>query len=382
MRTILIATGIYEPDIGGPASFARVIAPDLAETNAVTLVTYSSVRHYAPDSQQKFKVIRIWRSWPKLIRHIFYTIAVLRNAKKADMLFALSAMNAGLTVMVVSRLFKKDYVVRVAGDYAWETAMNRGTTKLGIDEFQKAKRTGRSAVLHKLQTLVCQRATRISVQSHYFKNIVHGWGVPLEKIHVVNNGVEFKKSELSQEQARKQLAIAGTLLVSVGRLVPWKGFRMLIKIMPKLLTINPFARLVIIGSGPDEKYLASMVRHMGLDRKVFLVGQKSHAELAVYLAAADVFVQNTGYEGFSHQLVEALCAGVPVITTEVGGNPELIDQGKNGFMVRYNDEFEIIEAIKALWSAPAIRAQFIAEGYRTAQRFTIKRMIDETKAIL
>src|SRR3989344_5962770 len=58
--------------------------------------------------------------------------------------------------------------------------------------------------------------------------------------------------------------IPGTILLSVGRLVPWKGFRLLIKLMPQFLEINPFFRLIIVGSGPDREYLLSMIRHMNL----------------------------------------------------------------------------------------------------------------------
>ena len=94
---------------------------------------------------------------------------------------------------------------------------------------------------------------------------------------------------------------------------------MLIKLMPQLLQVNQFFRLVIVGDGPDMKMLQSVVRNLGLERKVFLVGRKTPAEVALYYAAADMFVLNTGYEGFSHQVLEAMQAGVPVITTACGG---------------------------------------------------------------
>ena len=117
---------------------------------------------------------------------------------------------------------------------------------------------------------------------------------------------------------------------------------------------------------------------MNLDRKVYLVGKKSQEEMAVYLAASDIFVLNTGYEGFSHQLLEVMAVGVPVITTSVGGNKEIMHQGENGFVVRYNDEFNLKEAIRTVWQIPEMRDRFIEGGERTAKLFNVDSMYDET----
>ena len=112
------------------------------------------------------------------------------------------------------------------------------------------------------------------------------------------------------------------------------------------------------------------------------MGRKSAAELAWYLAAADLFVLNTGYEGFSHQLLEAMQAGVPVITTTAGGNRELIVQGQNGLMVRYNDEFNLLEAIKAVWKQPELQEKLAANARHTVAAFSAERMYDQTRALL
>ena len=202
-----------------------------------------------------------------------------------------------------------------------------------------------------------------------------------EKIKLIYNGVDFQPSALSTEEARVKIGIAGNIILSAGRLAPWKGFRMLVKIMSQLLVINQFFRLVIVGDGPERSVLAAMIKNLRLDKKVYLVGKKSREELAVYLAAAELFVYNTGYEGFSHQILEAMTAGVPVVTTTAGGNPELIEQGENGFMVKYNDEFNLSEAIKTLWQTPNLRQRFIEAGKTTAQHFSVEKMLKETTAI-
>jgi len=108
----------------------------------------------------------------------------------------------------------------------------------------------------------------------------------------------------------------------------------------------------------------------------------SGQELPTYLRAADVFVLNSGYEGFSHQILEAMLCEVPVIASAVGGNREIIQQGKNGFLVPYNDEFNITEAIKAIWNSQEILREIVSAGSKTADKFNMARMYQETVKIL
>jgi len=149
-----------------------------------------------------------------------------------------------------------------------------------------------------------------------------------------------------------------------------------------LLSINQFFRLVIVGSGPEQKPLEAMVKNLGLHNKVHLVGKKSREELENFMAGSEMFILNTGYEGFSHQIIEVMAAGLPVITTAVGGNKEIVNQGENGFMVKYNDEFNLIEAIKTLWQVPEMKTRFIDEGRKTAEHFNDEKMFEETVKIL
>jgi len=387
MHRILICTGLFPPDIGGPASYAATLANALMERGfSVEILTYSGGRKIKPKEKDeksrpqagKFKVVRVSRKWPKGLRHLIYFFKALSLAKRSDVVLALNAVSAGLPALWAAKARKKKFFVKIVGDYAWETAVNLGKTYLLIDDFQKTKKHGWIGILHKYQVKTCKEADGVIVPSRYLAEMVKNWGVPEGKIKVIYNGVDFKPLDISKEEARKKIGIAGNIILSIGRLVPWKGFRMVIKIMPRLLEINQFFRLVIVGDGPERKTLESIVKNLRLENKVYLVGRKSKEELAVYMAAADIFVLNTAYEGFSHQILEAMAAGLPVITTAVGGNREIIRQGENGFMVKYNDEFNLIEAIKTVWQMEELRTRFIEEGAKTVEHFSPERMIEET----
>ena len=382
MKKILIVTGIFPPDIGGPASYAETVGQKLSDDFKVSVVTYSSVRKFSEDKKFNFKITRVWKKLPWFLRHLTYFCKIFFKSKHNDIIFSLSTINGGIAGLMSAKFFKKKFFIRIVGDYAWQSAVLKRKTDLLIDDFQKSKKSGWIRLLFWLQSFICRKADVIIVPSEYISELVRGWGVPKEKVEVVYNGSDFKPAELSKEDSRKKIGIAGNIILSYGRLVPWKGFRMLIKIMPKLLEINQFFRLVIVGEGPELKTLQTMVKNMGLEKKVYLIGKQSKEQLAVYLAAADVFVLNTGYEGFSHEILEAMLAGVPVVTTCVGGNKEIIHQGKNGFMVKYNDEFNLIEAIKTVCQKPELQKMFTENGKETAKYFSVEKMLEKTIKLL
>lgn len=377
-KKVLIVTGIYPPDIGGPASYTKAVAKKLAENCAVTLITYSSVRKDPADQAMKFKIFRIWKKMPWWWRHFAYAWRIFWEARRHEIIFICSTLNGGLPSIAAGRLFKKKIFIKIVGDYSWQVAVEKGKTILLIDDWQKADKSGWPGLLWRFQSWVVRKSDDVIVPSHYLAKMVEGWGVAPDKISTIYNGADFNPLELSKEEARQKIGIAGNLILYWGRLAPWKGLRLLVKIMPKLLEINQFFRLVIVGSGPEEKNLKMMIRNMRLEKKVYLVGSKSHEELAVYMAAAEMFVLNTAYEGFSHDILEAMKAGVPVITTPAGGNREIIHQGENGFMVKYNDEFNLVEAIKTVWNTPELKARFIENGKKTASHFSVEKMLTET----
>ena len=378
MQKILIATGIFPPEIGGPASYSKVLAEKISGQFYVTVITYSAIFNCTKDKKLPYKVVRIWKRTPWLLRHFLFFCKIIRLARKSDVIFSLNAVSSGIPAILAARIWHKKFFVKIVGDYAWEMAVNKQRTSLLIGDFQNSAKKGKIRLLHALQSWTCRKADGIIVPSEFLKKVVKGWGILPDKIRLIYNEVDFKKSNLSQEEARKKIGIPGNIITSIGRLVPWKGFRLLVKVMPELLKISQFFRLVIIGDGPDKKLLESMVKNINLDKKVYILGRKSQEEIAIYLAASDMFVLNTGYEGFSHQILEVMTAGVPVITTSVGGNKEIVHQGENGFMIRYNDEFNLVEAIKTLWQDTKLRQRFIEGGEKTAKLFNVDSMYGET----
>ena len=360
--------------MGGPATHVQTIGQALAKQNiAVSILAYGQ----GPSQDGPVAVNWVSRRWPKILRHFIFLRRLKRLAKGADRIVAFNAVSAGWPTKVVGKKLGVPFIVRIVGDAAWERAQQARKTNLSVSDFQETPKSGYIGQLDKIQRLVCQAATAVYVPSLFLKKIVSGWGVSEEKIEIIHNGFDISVIDLSKEEARLKVGISGNIILSVARLVPWKGMRMLIKIMPEILKDDPFARLVIIGEGPEEEKLKAMIKTLRLERSTVILPRKNREELATYFAAADMFVLNTFYEGFSHLLIEALALGTPVITTEAGGNPEIIEQGQNGLAVPFNDEAGLIEAIKMIHTNDDLRAKLIARGYNSVQKFSRERMIEE-----
>ena len=353
---ILLVTGIYPPDIGGPAVYTKMIAEEFnARGHMVTVVTYADGgESHGKQAPWGGRVYSISRSSFWLFRHIRFFATVFREARKHEVIYAQDPMNTALASWFAGVVWRKKFVVKIIGDYAWEQGMQRfGVTDL-LDIFLTKRYGFAVEILRLFERFSAKRASRVIVPSIYLKTVVQKWGVEGKLITVIYNAVSLPDVTYSFEDARRLVHINGYIILSVGRLVPWKGFEMLIRSMPDIQAKIPDAHLLIIGSGPEEAHLKKTVQDLGLEKSVSLLGGKSHSDLVTYISAADIFLLNTGYEGLSHQLIEVMSIGCPIITTDVGGNKEIVRAGDNAVVVGYNDREAWKEAILHIRNNPHI----------------------------
>ncbi|MDP2669382.1 MAG: glycosyltransferase family 4 protein [bacterium] len=373
---ILIATGIYPPDIGGPATYSKLLKEELPGQGIdVTVVTFGKLKKY-----------------PWILRQPVYFIKVLLAARNADIIYAQDVLNSGISALIAGKLWKKKFLLKIVGDYAWEQGVWRFGVKEILDDFLDKKYGFKVELFRKLERWVANNAEKIIVPSEYLKKVVIKWGVEPEKIIVIYNAFDAPHGALasiSKEDAKKQLGLEGKIIVSAGRLVPWKGFDALIEIIPELskkfgdaLDERAGLKLIIIGEGPERNRLESVRNRAWLVEKVIFTGVLSRDAVLDYLRAADVFALNTSYEGLSHQILEAMGLGVPVVTTDVGGNPELVIDGITGFLVGFNDKFAFAEKINKILSDKGIAAAMSENAKKKAEEFSKERMINETIKIL
>lgn len=346
---IVIATPLYPPEIGGPATYVKILEENLPKHGIlVQVVKFSDVRHV-----------------PKFVRHYRYFKLVYAAARSADIVLALDPVSVGLPASWAARLLRKPFLVKIVGDYAWEQARQRFGTTQGLDAFVEAPRGSFPVwVLRRIQTSVSRRASRVIVPSEYLKKIVTAWGIPEHKIQVIYNTVSLEGLGTVPEAVT---ALQRPLVVTAGRLVPWKHIEGVID----AVATHPEMSLVIIGDGPEWETLHRYGNEK-LGNRVFFTGKLSHQDTLATIKTAGVFVLNSSYEGFSHLLIEALMLGVPIVATDVGGNREVIQDGSSGILVPGGDTDALGRALK--------QAKRPLAG--SVSPFTKERMLDATITLL
>ncbi|MDP3741429.1 MAG: glycosyltransferase family 4 protein [bacterium] len=360
---LLICTGIFPPEIGGPATYSKTLAAEFSKRgHEVMVITYSDkesgIRNY--ESRLKFPVNRISRSWFKPWHYYKYFRAVKKHGRWADLIYAQDPVSAGYPSYLASRILKKPFAVKITGDYSWEQATSRGLTDKMIDEFQNLESySGPIKKIRRIQVRVCKEARLVIVPSEYLKRIVLGWGVKEKRIKVIYNAIKQPDLRISKEEARQKHGISADdfLIVSAGRNVPWKGFSLLREVVDELKQTNPHIRLEILHEAPQQT-------------------------LHQYIKAADVFVLNTAYEGLSHILVEAMAIGTPIITTNVCGNPEVVEDGKTGILIEFNNTEQLRQAIAQIMADAGLRQKYSGNGQEILTKFSFDKMIEETERIL
>lgn len=180
-------------------------------------------------------------------------------------------------------------------------------------------------------------------------------GVPLEQYATPAN---------PREQTREKLGLPPAALVigAVARIDPVKGIRHIVEAFKLLHAENPNAHLLLAGDGEDRPELEKLSREYGISDRLHFLGHRT--DIADLLHAMDIFALPSLNEGYGKAIVEAFCAGLPVVATRVGGIPALIKDGETGILVPPADPAALANAISRLLNDPALRQQLSAASLR------------------
>lgn len=201
-------------------------------------------------------------------------------------------------------------------------------------------------------------ATRDSLARYEF--------VPKKKIQVIYNGIRgLRRDDEIALKIRRELGIPNNafLMGTVARLDPVKNQNMMLEAFAGILSSDPNSWLLMVGDGPDRAMLENKARALGFSANVVFAGFQACPEN--YLAAMDLFLLSSHTEGASMTLLEAMSMGIPSVATAVGGSPEIIDDGKNGYLTKPNESDEFRDAV--------IRFQKEGEAFRKEMSETCKQ---------
>src|SRR3990167_2035619 len=323
-----------------------------------------------------FSIPGVFKQWDGVFMALstYAMVKRLRQAGRADIIDAHFAYPDGYAATLLGRWLKVPVAITLRG-----TEARHARTPALVGPLKKA----------------LQRATRLIAVSSELKRVALELGADPARTLVVGNGVDISKFQPHpKDQARAKLGIAPTaqVLISVGGLVERKGFHRVIPLLPELLKTYPDLVYLIVGGasaeGDNRAELEKMVAELGLGPHVRFLGPKPHDALAEVLSAADVFVLATSAEGWANVFLEAMACGVPVVTTDVGGNREVVCRSELGEVVPFGDAQALSKALQAAlraqWNAARIRqyAQENAWPHRVQVLLDVFRTIDKDPHIV
>jgi glycosyltransferase involved in cell wall biosynthesis len=204
-----------------------------------------------------------------------------------------------------------------------------------------------------------------------------------DRVHRIYNGLNFA------EFGRADFTSAPPLIIAVGRLIAKKGFADLIRACASLAQRGKSFRCEIIGEGPLENELRGQIDELGLENEVMLSGAKPQPQLRQCLATANIFVLPSvvdaegGMDNLPTVIMEAMATGLPVVSTDIGGIPEMVIDNQTGFLVEPSDPIAMAAAIEMVINDRSLAGRLGRSGYERAQAlFSIEKNVRELYALI
>ena len=342
----------YPPLGGGTAIANEYLLKQFKTKNiAVDLLTSSTGKPITERFSPRINLIRLGigknkqnfhhQSYWDLFRFFWQsTIWVWQHRREYDLIHAFSGLPGGLTAWLSGR----PYIISF-----------RGADEPGYEPRHDLL----LRLIKPLLNLAYCRARSLDANSQFLKRLVLT-SFPGLKIKVINNGVDVKKFYPAKKP------IDQPMILCTSRLGQRKGVEYLIQAM----ALVPKAKLLLVGSGALELKLKQLVKKLHLSSRVKLLGMVEHGRLGPIYRRARLFVLPSLSESQSNSLLEALASGLPVVATNIGGNPELVNS-QNGILIPAANSRALAEAIiQALnqpWPKISLGQQF--SWAKTAQEY-------------
>ena len=342
---VLIVSGIWPPDVGGPASHA----PDVAEFlrgrgHEVEVVTTAD----APPAARPYPVRAVPRRHRAGVRHYRGAALVHHRARNADVVYTTGMFGRSAAG---SALARKPYVVKLTADPAFERSRRRGFVEGDLDDFQVHGGGPAGALLRFARDVELRHAAHVFTPSAYLRELALGWGVAPERVSVLPNPSPVVGELGQRDELRREFGLNGATLAFAGRLTAQKSLERVLEVVAGADGV----KLVIAGEGPEREPLRNRAGELGIGDRVTFLGAQPRERIVELFHAADATILASSWENFPHTVVEALAVGTPVLAMQAGGVAEVVHDGVNGLLVAAGDTAALGEAVRRYFADDALR---------------------------
>jgi glycosyltransferase involved in cell wall biosynthesis len=365
---VLIISGIWPPDIGGPASHGPEFGRFLLERgHQVRAVTSAENGGPVPPG---FPIRSVARDRSRPVRLGRLLGAAVGAARDVDIVYAPGAYTRSA---IAATLNSRPLVMKVVTDPAYERARRLGFFSGGIDEFQREPGNLRVRALKETRNRALKRAARIVTPGQYLERLGVGWGLDPQRFVAIPNPAPRIDLSVPRDELRRRFGMEGPTFVFTGRFVRQKNVPLVVRALRHV----PDASLVLIGDGVEKPTIEEAIAGSGVGDRIAVHKSLPLEEAMQWVRAADAAVLPSDWEpGTAHAIVEALSVGTPPIVTAVGALPEIVQSGVNGLLVPPGDEHAFGEAMASLIADPDLLDRLRRGAVATGDRFAPERAFE------
>jgi glycosyltransferase involved in cell wall biosynthesis len=369
---VLVVSGIWPPDVGGPASHAPEFARFLRERGHDVGVVITA--DAAPEPEP-YPVWWATRKLPVGGRHAHATALVAKHARAADVVYATGMPTRAALGAAMAR---KPLVVKITSDTTFERAVRRGWFEGDLTEFQESGGGLRVGVVTTGRKVWLRRASHVFCPSAFLRELAIGWGLPPERVSVIPNPAPVVGVMAPREELRASFGMDGPTLAFAGRLALPKALGVALDALESLDGVT----LLLAGDGPERDQLQERVRALGLEQRARFLGPQTRERVLELFRAADASLVSSAWENFPHGVVESLAVGTPVISTDVGGIAEVLHDGENGLLVPSGDPEALAAAIRRYLGDEDLRRRLAEAAAPSVAEYAPERLLGRIEAEL
>lgn len=226
--------------------------------------------------------------------------------------------------------------------------------------------------------LLSRRDRVVGVGEAVRQAIIQNEGIPPDRVYVIYNGIDlqtFSRNQVQRQAVRQELGFGENdfLIFQVARLDYLKDHATAIRTLARVSRQCPQAHLILVGEGPELSKIQGLIREQKLEHRVHLLGLRK--DIPKLLAAADVFLLTSISEGIPVTIIEAMASGLPVVSTNVGGVSEVVEEGKTGLLAPAGDDDLLAKNILKLIATPQLAKELGEQGLsRAKEHFSEAKM--------
>lgn len=370
---VLVVSGIWPPDVGGPASHAPDVAGFLQERgHDVEVVTTAS----QPPERRPYPVHYVSRALPPGVRHLRGAALVRSRARRAEVVYTTGMFGRSSSGATAAN---RPYVIKLTADPAFERARRRGAVGGDVDEFQRLRGKPIVAAYRIARDLELRRAAHVFCPSAYLRDLTVTWGVDEAKVSVLPNPYPPLPELAPREELARSFGMNGRTLAFAGRLTAQKALGVALEAIAAVDDVT----LLIAGEGDERGSLERRAAELGLGDRVRFLGPQPRTRVVELFRAADASILSSSWENFPHTVVEALSAGTPVLATSVGGVAEVVQDEVNGLLVPPGDSVALAGIVRRYFADDELRARLraaAADSVRAYDRETIFGRLEQVLA--